>query len=273
MVRSEAQYSRPHEAESDIANNPYGGIEDDLLYIRIDSGIVRAASPSFICPNLTRNWRIREMYDKLTISQVYIEDGAILSMAHTRAKRPDFYFVSANVVNQPLSSWLHLSLGAVKPYLPDNDNRTRHESHVSWRASRLPSWSGASDFNIEQWSPPTSRQHRWLPVTGKKDHLLHNTPIVHTTYDAYKGQDKWKWMIAAQQHYSLLENLETGAMSRYKFHLWNYQALRMGVQFIAMTGKDFNAAKPIGPDDEEHLAVKMTKTLGRCEFFCDQSNP
>lgn len=198
--------------------------------------------------------------------QVYIEDGTILSMAHTRAKRSDFYLVSANVVNQPLSSWLHLSLGAVKPYLPDNGTYTMPEGKVNWRTSRLPSWKGSPEFDVDKWILPKNRQHRWLPVTGKKDHVLHNTPIVHTVYDAYKDQGKWKWMAAAQQHYSLLENLEKGELSRYKFHLWNYQELGMGTQFIAMTGKDINAAKPIDVADDRQLAVAMPRKIGRREL-------
>ncbi|KAG8418554.1 hypothetical protein J3459_012249 [Metarhizium acridum] len=233
LVRSEAHYSwLRHEGSDERA---YDGVQDDLLYIKVDSGIV------------------------------YIEDGTILSMAHTRATRPDFYLVSANVVNQPLSSWLHLSLGAVRPYLPDNETWTPVEagSGVNWRPSRLPSWRGPPDFDVDKWNPPADRQHLWLPVTGKKDHLLHNTPIVHTVYDAYKDQGKWKWMAAAQQHYSLLENLERGELSKYKFHLWNYQDLGMGTQLVAMTGKDINAAKPIEAAAEIHFAVTMPRKLGR----------
>ncbi|QLI65158.1 uncharacterized protein G6M90_00g010680 [Metarhizium brunneum] len=234
LVRSEAHYSWRNQEGSDAS--AYDGIQDDLLYIQIDSGIV------------------------------YMEDGTILSMAHTRAMRPDFYLVSANVVNQPLSSWLHLSLGAVRPYLPDNETWRPVEAEsgvMNWRPSRLPSWRGPPDFDVAKWNPPADRQHLWLPVTGKTDHLLHNTPIVHTVYDAYKDQGRWKWMAAAQQHYSLLENLERGELSKYKFHLWNYQELGMGTQLVAMTGKDINAAKPIGAAAERHFAVTMPRKIGR----------
>ncbi|OAA45642.1 hypothetical protein NOR_03431 [Metarhizium rileyi] len=238
LVRSEAHYSRSPDAKSKTHKTTvYDGIQDDLLYIRIDSGIV------------------------------YIEDGTILSMVHTRASRPDFYLVSANVVNQPLSSWLHLSLGAVKPYLPDNETPVAPEpeakSKVDWRTSRLPPWDGPPDFDIDQWHPPINRQHLWLPVTGKEDHILDNTPISHALYDAHRDQGKYKWMTAAQQHYSLLENLERGGLMKYKFHLWNYHELGMGSHLVAMTGKDINAAKPIGSTAEEHFTVTMPQKLGR----------
>lgn len=259
LVRSEAHYSWRNQEGSD--GSAYDGIQDDLLYIQIDSGIVRGFARRgefFFLSNRAA----------LTPCQVYMEDETILSMAHTRAMRPDFYLVSANVVNQPLSSWLHLSLGAVKPYLPDNETWAPVEAEsgvMNWRPSRLPSWRGPPDFDVAKWNPPADRQHLWLPVTGKTDHLLHNTPIVHTVYDAYKDQGRWKWMAAAQQHYSLLENLERGELSKYKFHLWNYQELGMGTQLVAMTGKDINAAKPIGAAAERHFAVTMPRKIGRRE--------
>lgn len=207
--------------------------------------------------------------------QVFIEDTTIISMVHLRATRPDFFVVGANVINQPLSSWVHWSLGAVRPYLPENATTWKQElssqestdgrKPVDWRASLLPAWSGADDFDIEKWEPPEGRKHRWLPVTDRRDHVLDKTPIVETQYDAYSGPGWWKWTIGAQAHYSLFENLERGEMWRYRFGLWDYRDLRMGLQFVALTGRDINLAKPIDKDDEGHLCATMPKRLGRCE--------
>lgn len=198
---------------------------------------------------------------------MFIEDSAILSMIHTRASRPDAYVIGANVVNQPLSSWLHRSLGAVKPHLPDTDSHElyHYEELVSWRTSLLPSWKGSSaEFDVDSWIPPSNRKHRWLPIRGKTDHVLDHTPIMQAEYDAYTGLGWQKWSIAAQQHYSLFENLEAGEMWRYRFGMWDYRDLRMGLQFVVMTGKDINIAKPIDADDEGHFAVTMPRLLGRC---------
>lgn len=190
-------------------------------------------------------------------------------MVHTRATRPDYFLVGANIINQPLSSWLHWGLGAVHPYLPENktfypENSDRHGPQVvNWRASLLPKWSGPDDFNATEWSPPEGRKHRWLPVSHGNHHVLDKTPIASTTYSAYTSSGWWNWAVGAQQHYSFFQNMERDELWRYRFHTWDYQDLRMGIQLIAITGRDINAVKPIGQDDEDYFAVKMPRKLGR----------
>ena len=51
-----------------------------------------------------------------------MEDSVIPSLVHTKLSKPELYVVSANVVNQPLLSWVHWNFGAVKPYLPEVDD-------------------------------------------------------------------------------------------------------------------------------------------------------
>lgn len=191
-------------------------------------------------------------------------------MVHTRAVRPEYYVVGANVINQPLSSWLHWGLGAVRPYLPENKTYgAKHEQSqgsVDWRASVLPQWSAPKDFDIAGWSPPEGRKHRWLPVPNRvNDHILDGTPILTTTYDAHTSSGWWNWIVGAQQHYSFFENLEKDELWRYRFHTWDYRDLRMGIQLIAITGRDINIAKPIAQDDEDYFCVQMPRKLGRCE--------
>lgn len=196
---------------------------------------------------------------------MYIEDTTILAMAHLRATRPDYYVVGANVVNQPLSSWLHWTLGAVKPYLPEQETAggvPRANDLDDWRPSLLPTWNGSSNFDISSWNPLPGQKHRWLPTNNLQSFLLNNTPIVQTEY--LMDSAGWhNWKIGAQQHYSLLENIEKNEMWRYRFHTWNYRALRMGLQFVAMTGKDINLGKPIEPDDEGYFTSAMPKKIGR----------
>ena len=177
-------------------------------------------------------------------------------------QRPDVYVVSANVVNQPLMSWLHWNMEAVRPYLPDTSEYAAPEGPVDWRASKLPTWDGPSDINASTWESPEGKKHRWLPVRGKKHHVLELTPIVDTEYDAF-GTGLGHWQIAAQEHYSFLETLEERDFWRYKYNIWDFQRKRMGIQFIAMMGADINLAKPMGQDDEHWFTVEMPNRLGR----------
>lgn len=183
-------------------------------------------------------------------------------------QHPEYFVVSANVVNQPLLSWVHWNLGAVKPYLPDLDGNGHSKRVViqqwekyNWRTSKLPSWTGPDGFRIENWQS-SEAPHRWLPVTGPGDHVLDRTPIERTEYDAL-GRGWSDWTIGAQEHYSLFENLEMNEMFKYRFDTWDFQYQRMGIQLIAMMGEDINAAKPIGSDDEQQFSCVMPHKLGR----------
>lgn len=198
---------------------------------------------------------------------MFVEDTAIKSIAQTKATRPDLFIVSANVVNQALFTWLHRSFGAVKPYLPEIKRSSKPNDDgetTDWRPSRLPAWEGPSDFDYNAWEAPAGRKHRWLPVKGRKDHILNNTPV---TESEYEGGNAWaSWRVAAQIHYSLLENLENDNLAQYRFPLWDFNLKRMGIQFVAIMGEDINLAKPIIPDDEEYFTVDMPKKLGRRKF-------
>ncbi|KAL7793700.1 hypothetical protein V8C37DRAFT_377925 [Trichoderma ceciliae] len=205
------------------------------------------------------------MYVKMDDDIVYIEDSAIPSIVTTRAEHPEFFVVSSNVINQPLLSWIHWNLGAIKPYLPELNKAypaPRPGSKLNWRPSLLPSWQGPDDFGVSEWDPPDHQKHRWLPVKGHSDHLLDRTPIVETEYDAF-GPGWKKWQVAAQEHYSLFDNIESNNLRQYRFSTWDFQLKRMGIQFICMMGKDINLAKPIAADDEHHLAVFMPEQTGR----------
>lgn len=158
----------------------------------------------------------------------------------------------------------------MKPYLPELDEQypePKHGESVDWHASSLPAWKGPEDFDPMDWKSPGNQKHRWLPLRGKTDHVLEKTPIAETEYDAF-GKGWTKWPIGAQEHYSFLENLEKNELWRYKFNTWDFQLKRMGIQFVAIMGKDINVAKPIAADDEHHLAVATPEKLGRRKFLC-----
>lgn len=106
-----------------------------------------------------------------------MEDNTIPSLVQTKATRPDVYVASANVVNQPLMSWVHWGLGAVKPYFPELPREFHFFFNRSnWRPSSLPSWSwpGYGKFNSSKFVPLGTQRHRWLPLRGKTAYLRAN---------------------------------------------------------------------------------------------------
>ncbi len=237
LVAGEDRYTKKivQRTDGDGFSTAYDGLDDSTLYIKIDDDVV------------------------------FIDDDAILSMICTKLMHPEHYIVSANVVNQPLMSWVHWNLGAVRPYMPDTKNAypaLLPGEHVDWRASSLPEWQGSGSFKVLEWKSPDKKMHRWLPLSGRKDHILDNTAIKETEYDAF-GRGLQHWQIAAQQHMSFFEHLENEELWRYMFNSWDFQRKRMGIQFIAIMGIDINRAKPIAADDEHHFSVTMPVKFGR----------
>ena len=237
MVDDEERYTKHvvNRTDNDGYSTAYEGLDDSTLYIKIDDDIV------------------------------YIEDSAILSIVCTKLMHPEHYIVSANVINQPMMSWVHLNLGAVLPYMPDTTNDYPEYGpgeHTDWRASTLPEWQGNPNFKVIDWDSPDKKKHRWLPMHDRKDHILDKTAIMDTEYDAF-GKGLGHWQIAAQQHMSFFEHLENEELWRYMFNTWDFQRKRMGIQFMALMGIDINRAKPIPPDDEHHFSVTMPEKFGQ----------
>jgi hypothetical protein len=241
MVDDEERYTKRvvNRTENDGFSTAYDDLDDETLYIKIDDDVV------------------------------YIEDNAILSIVCTKLMHPEHYIVSANVINQPMMSWVHLNLGAVLPYMPDTKNGYPEYppgEHTDWRASTLPEWEGNANLKVLEWESPDKEKHRWLPMHSRKDHILDKTAIKETEYDAF-GKGLGHWQIAAQQHMSFFEHLENEELWRYMFNTWDFQRKRMGIQFIALMGIDINRAKPISGDDEQHFSVTMPEKFGRSKFF------
>jgi hypothetical protein len=191
-----------------------------------------------------------------------MEDTVIPSIVHTKHSHPEYYIVSANIMNQPSLSWVHYHLGAVRPYLPEikpppPSTDVPEKLTVDWRASKLPMWSGDDDFQMNLDWKSAYPKHRWLPVEpGNGKQSMDTTPIVKTGYDAF-SEGLFHWQIAAQEHYSFFENLEKNELYRYKFHTWDYNYTRMGVQFVAMMGDDINESKPMKEGDDEYYFTEV----------------
>jgi hypothetical protein len=290
MVEHEPLFSRRNVSTyAKEYGSAYDLCEDDVMYIKIDDDIVSddRHEPHASLEDDTAN----------ASAKVFFEDTTIPTLVHTRWTHPEYYMVSANIMNQPSLSWVHHRLGVVKPYFPEllpsvtsdenesftktgkreEDEESEEEYHppsevhfdrVNWRASRLPSWSGPEGFSATEWDPDHA-PHRWLPMrTNARDDpssyymSLERTPIVETSYNPW-GAGLSHWQLAAQEHYSFFEHLENNELWRYKFHSWDYNYERMGIQFIAMMGRDINIAKPMEKDDEHYLSEVMTSRLRR----------
>ena len=193
-------------------------------------------------------------------------------MIYTKLKHPDAFDVSANLVNSPSLSWLHYHLGAVHAYLPESKAPDDPQEPDAWRASLLPTWEGDNISFPLDMGPPF-KGHRWLPLRDNKNSLM-RTPISQTEFDAYG--DGWKsWAIAAQQHYSLLQNIEDGELDRYHFGrstdeheiIYTMGDSRMNINFLCIWGDDVVDNFPFGDVDEPALSWKIPQRLQRRTYF------
>ena len=71
------------------------------------------------------------------------------------------------------------------------------------------------------------------------------------------------WAVAAQEHFSFLENLERGELERYYFDNWDYHYQRLSINMVAVWGNDIVENRPVPSDDEQWLTVDLPKKLGR----------
>ena len=183
-----------------------------------------------------------------------------------RMKHPEAFLVSSNIINNPLLGWVHYRMGAVHPFWPElKPSAIPHADE--WRASLQPTWSGPADFTFSPDDDPPFVGHRWLPVSRTADTAkvsLRDTPVGKIQYNAF-GTGWSAWSIAAQEHASLFENLETGQLDLYKTQskMWDFTGDRLSINFMAIWGDDIVANSPIADDDEPALTVDLPNKLGR----------
>lgn len=198
-------------------------------------------------------------------------------MVTTKLKRPDSFAVSANIINNPPLSFLHYHFGALHPYFPEmpgapNQNQnepleavTTTATITSWRSSDHPYWEGPDHYEWPLDKDPPSDGHRWLRVQDNK--ALNRTPVSHLTYDFW-GTTYESWAIAAQQHYSLLENLEHDQIDLYRFEPpWDMGGQRIRINALAILGDDILDSDidnwPKDKGDEDMLVIELPKRFGR----------
>lgn len=226
-----------------------------------------------------------------------MSDDAIPNVVYTKLKHPYSLNVVANLVNSPETGWLHYHIGALHAYLPEtvppaHDPKGLSHGPKAWRASALPIWNEKGDMSFPlsdkpddddvkpgQPGAPPFKGHRWLPLPDDEKNL-YKTPVANTEYSAF-GLDWLKWAIAAQVHYSLLENIEKNQLSKYHYGsglddqregIWNMNYGRMNINFMAIWGKDVVDNVPFeNEDDEQVLSQDLPIKLRRRESRLFQS--
>jgi hypothetical protein len=124
---------------------------------------------------------------------IFIDQDAISQLLNVHLAHPSYAFVQANMINQPVLSWIHHHLGVVRPYRPETEppfrlhrNKTaaKQESQTSgdvqhpWRASELPLWRDSHHRphqHSSQTSDSTEEQPQDFPPTSEPN--LFNIPI------------------------------------------------------------------------------------------------
>lgn len=232
-----------------------------------------------------------ESQPRLLILQVFFDDHAVANVVYSKMKHPDALLVVANLVNSPETGWLHYHFGAIHPYLPETkpppeDSNGAALGPKAWRASALPIWNeeGEMEFPVTMDKPdggevleagnaaaPPFKGHRWLPLPDPKKNI-YKTPISKSEYNPY-GPDWKSWALAAQVHYSLLENLEKNQLHLYHYGtsspsssegIWDTGFGRMNINFMAIWGKDVLDNMPFDSYDDEHeLSVGIPLKLNR----------
>ncbi|KAI1175955.1 hypothetical protein F4777DRAFT_578565 [Nemania sp. FL0916] len=220
------------------------------------------------------------IYVKIDDDVVFFNDDTIPALVKRLLENPQYFGVSANVVNGGATSWIHNRMGLFEPYWPESEPSTETDAkgkddpsptQAAWKPSQLPSYPGPPEgppnFNLDGSTPAPFEGHRWLPVRHQPDQEAQKTvipsPASTLTFNAW-GPATRNWAVAAQAHSSLLHHLEQGDTWRYKFNTWNFDYERLSINFLAIRGKDVMNAFPFpADDDEEYISCTRPKELGR----------
>lgn len=206
------------------------------------------------------------IYIKIDDDILFIDDRTIPSMVKRKVEHPEYFAVSANIVNNFGLSWVHYHMGAVHPYLPDL--APLNGSTISWRPSELPQWIGPPEWNWTDWQAP--ERVRFLPVAIDQRGSNRNdlTPMATAEYAGANWISKRiGWLAVAQQHYSFFENLEKQELRRYGFDLWDSIYDRISINLIAIAGDDIVDMMPMPAADEQAIAMDWPRKTGRHVVF------
>lgn len=223
------------------------------------------------------------IYVKIDDDVVFMADDAVSRVVSTKLAHPEYLVVAANMINSPLMGWVHYHMGATHPYLPelinpedvspelapDRKKRPETAKRTPWRYTQHPHWTGPDDYFFSFEQEPPSMRHRWLRLptnTENQVRQLKRTPISDAEYSTW-GNSVQSWAIAAQQHYSFLENLYEDQLDLYQFstkaQAWITDYKRLSINFIAINSSEILSHLPMNTVDEEWLTVALPKKIGK----------
>ena len=223
------------------------------------------------------------IYVKIDDDVVFMADDAIPRVVSTKLAHPEYLVVSANMINSPLMGWVHYHMGAIHPYLPElldvesvppglapqKGKKPPPATRVPWRYTQHPYWQGPDDHFFSFEEEPPSMKHRWLRLETNTDNMvkqLKRTPISDAEYSTW-GNSVQSWAIAAQQHYSFLENLYEDQLDLYQLSSkalpWVTDYQRLSINFIALNSSEILSHLPMNTVDEEWLTVVLPKQIGK----------
>ena len=218
-----------------------------------------------------------------------MDANAIPEIVTTLLNHPEAFIVLANLVNSAALGWLHYHRSAIHSFLPEPELPSNPSSDSygpkAWKISALPAWQpktelGVSEIaetlegsEIDQAAGHASKvskagapypNHRWLPLRDN-DTSIYITPIADTAYHPFSAD--WKeWAIAAQQHYSLLQNLEENQLEKYTVGgdgTWNLRYMRGNINLAAFWADDVLDNLPFegSGDDEHQLTIALPEKM------------
>lgn len=223
------------------------------------------------------------IYVKIDDDVVFMADDAVARIVTTKLQHPEYLAVSANMINSPLMGWVHYHMGAIQPYLPevvnpedvppglahDRDKNPPPPKRVPWQYNQHPRWTGPDDYLFAFEEEPPSFAHRWLRLETDQNNMvrqLKRTPISDSQYATW-GNSLKSWAIAAQQHYSFLENLYEDRLDLYQFSPrglpWVSDYERLSINMIAINSTEILGHLPMDTVDEQWLTVSLPKKIGK----------
>lgn len=213
-----------------------------------------------------------KLYVKIDDDVVWMADDTIPRLVSMKVAHPEYFIVSANIINSPLMGWMHYHMGAVHPYLPEfkgvfdppsphNNGLMSPPKRKSWKYTDYPEWEGPDDWYFDLDQDPPYEGHRWLRL--KNDTDLHRTPITEIQYDTW-GTGLKSWAIVAQEHYSFLENLLDDHLDLYKFkRVWLADYERLSINLMILWADEVLDNLPMDTVDEEWLTKVLPKRIGK----------